>query len=140
LALLFLFYPAIAHESELPPAWDAGYVKAPIILPETTVRYDTRGMVGNGSCVAFVKLTLGVHNSWYSPRYVWVNHEFLGLQKVELSPGAIIILDEGYAWHMAIVESITDTINIVEQNYIPNRIGKRQLPLTYTKIVGYLTI
>lgn len=141
MALLFLLIPAIAYEGELhtPLAWDAGYLKAPIILPKTTVRYNTGETVGNGSCVSFIKLTLGVSDSWYTPRYVWEHHEFLGLKIVEPKEGAIIITSEGRVWHMGLVEKVNiSSIIIIEQNFKDKFISIRELSKTSPKIVGFI--
>lgn len=96
--------------------------------------------VGNGSCVAFVKLTLGVTEAWWNPRYVWNHADLLSLKRLP-SPikGSIIITNEGNVGHMGIVEKVSEyVIMIVEQNFYKSYVSRREIPINYNKIVGYL--
>jgi len=121
-------------------SWDDGYVKAQTILPKTNTSYDTGEYVGNGSCVAFVKASLGVTESWFTPYYVWNHADLLSLTPLSKPKiGSIIILDEGPVWHMGLVQEITESgIIIIEQNYVPNTVGTRNLNIDDPDIVGFL--
>ena len=137
---VFLFFPVFAKEVNQTTAWDAGYVKAPVILPTTTPIYDANGSYG-GSCVTFVKDRMEVNQSWYNPIYVWNHADLLSLRPLPYpTPGAIIITNEGSVGHMGIIESVEDYgIMIVESNFaVHNLINRRTLTIDNPVIVGFL--
>lgn len=141
MALIFLFLPVYAQEIEQTTAWDAGYVKVPI-MPITIPRYNAT-TVGNGSCVALVKARIGEESQvWVNPRHVWNHTDLLSFEKInEPFPGAIVITSEGYVWHMAyILEVNEDSFVIEEQNYKGKFISIRELSKTNPKIVGYIEL
>ena len=143
-----IFYPVYAEELNQTTAWDAGYIKAEVILPTTIAINDTIGRYG-GSCVSFVKNSIGVSTSWYTPQYVWDHADLLSLKPLPSPiPGAIIITNEGPVWHMGIIESVEYEpkygiikIDIVESNYaVHNLINRRTLTLDDPNIVGFLNM
>jgi hypothetical protein len=137
--LLLLSIPATASESELTTAWDAGYTKAPVLLPETIEITPIYKTIGNGSCVAFVKWRLGITDSWYTPKYLWEHHEDLGFIESEIRVGSVVVLKEGYVWHVAVITNVSiEEFSIEEQNYKGTFVSTRTLPNNYTKIVGLL--
>jgi hypothetical protein len=122
-------------------AWDAGYVHASVIMPETTKPTPIGKSIGNKSCISFVKWKFGITNSWWTPQYVWNHYADLGLQKIEIEKNSIIILKEGYVWHVAVVIDYDDeNIFLQEQNYSGPYITTRTIPRTYGKIIGFLQV
>lgn len=140
---IFIFYPVLAIEKNETTAWDAGYVRAPVILSTTTAVYNAPSGYG-GSCVQFVKNSIGETDSWWSPYHVWHNlADFSYLQPLPYPiQGSILITNEGPVWHMGIVievDSFHDIIKIRESNFsTANTISERTLNITDQQIVGFL--
>ena len=148
MVLIFIFYPVYAEEVDQTTAWDAGYVKAEVILPTTTLSIDAIGSYG-GSCVTFVKAQMGITESWHTPQYVWTHADLLRLKPIPYpTVGSIIITSEGPVWHMGIVETVgfdleygIMEIGIVESNFIVhNLINRRTLTIDSEVIVGFLQL
>lgn len=141
MVLFFLLYPVYAAEIDQTTAWDAGYVKAEVILPTTTLSYAI-GSYG-GSCVTFVKAQKNIKDSWFNPLYVWSHADLLSLRPLPYpTVGSIIITSEGYVGHMGLVIEVDyfrDIIKIVESNFIHKGIiSERTLTLDNKVIVGFL--
>ena len=152
LAISLFITPAIEESIDEPPpisivttsSVDEGYVRAirtvPIqpkikLLdkPETT-------SIGNGQCVDYVKYRLGYAvEEWISAKNFYENYTYYKFVRYD-SPvkNSVVVTDESPYWHVAIVESFTETsITISEQNYIKGKIGERTLSRDNKKIKGY---
>lgn len=141
-----LAFPVFAAELTQTTAWDAGYVKAEVILPTKTASYGAIGSYG-GSCVSFVKASLGVTESWISPWYLWNSADLSSLHLIKTKNyqvNDIVITSEGEVWHMGIIitvgfEQKYDIITVRESNYIsPGIISQRTLKSNNPIIRGYL--
>jgi surface antigen len=139
-----LILPAKAAEApDIPPAWDTGFLKRPIIME--TSKYVTRPVVtvrnygiGNGFCTDLVKK--------YRPDLSYISGNANTYLRQGLRTGqipevnAVVQTSESWAGHVAIIISMTEnTITIKEQNYRCRWcVTTRTLSINDPVIIGYI--
>lgn len=136
--------PARAEKAHAPYddfQWDDGVLRReawepiPVVIKQKAIQ-----SYGNGTCVPYARERSGLQLFGRADSFLDQAADAGYSTTTTPMVGSIVVLDEGYAGHVAVVEEILgDSVRISEQNYKGLYIvSERTISVSYERIRGYI--